>query len=119
MLRTALLIVLVMAGSPIGALACELWCISPAGGDHHRAVGCHDASGSTGPQVAPTAATCHAAAIAPFVAEARHAESAPLGTATAALADTIAPHNDKTAAGWRVFDVGPPRPRSSRAVLRV
>ena len=124
MLRTALLIVLVMAGSPVGSLVCELWCNSPAGEDHHRAVGCHDASqsGSTGQQIAPYVAGCHdAAAIAPFVAEVRQAESAPVGTVTAALFDTssIVPDNDETAAGWCVFDVQPPRPPSARAVLRV
>jgi hypothetical protein len=122
MLRTALLIVLVMAGSPVGSLACELWCNSPAGEDHHRAVGCHDASAPKGPQVVPYLAGCHdAAAIAPFVAEVRQAESAPAGTATAALFDTrsIAPDDGEAAAGWCVFDVQPARPPSSRAVLRV
>ena len=124
MLRTALLIVLVVAGNPVGSLACELWCNSPAGADHHRAVGCHDASqsGPKGQQIAPYVAGCHdAAAIGPFVAEVRQAESAPVGTATAARFDTssIGPDNDETAAGWCVFDVQPPRPSSSRAVLRV
>jgi len=124
MLRTALLIVLVMAGSPVGSLACELWCNSPAGEERHRVVGCHDASrsGPTGQQIAPSVAGCHdAAAIAPFVAEARPVESAPLRTAAVALFDasSIGPDNDETAAGWCVFDVQPPRPPSSRAVLRV
>jgi hypothetical protein len=124
MLRTALLIVLVMAGSPVGSLACELWCNSPAGKEHHRAVGCHDASQSrpTGQQIAPSVAGCHdAAAIEPFVAEMRQAESAPVATVTAAFFDTrsIVPDNDETAAGWCVFDVQPPHLPSSRAVLRV
>ena len=123
MLRTALLIVLVMAGNPIGSLACELWCNSPAGADHHRAVGCHDASqsGSTGQQIAHVDGCHDAAAIAPFVAEVRQAESAPVATAAAALFDTssITPDNDETAAGWCVFNAQPPRPPSSRAVLRV
>ena len=124
MLRTTLLIVLVMAGSPVSSLACELWCSSPAGDDHHRAVGCHDASqsGATGQQIAPYVAGCHdAAAIAPFIAEVRQAESAPIATVQAAVFDTssIAPDNDQTAAGWRVFDVQPPRQPSSRPVLRV
>jgi hypothetical protein len=124
MLRIALLIVLVVAGSPAGSLACELWCNSPAGDDHHRAVGCHDASqsGPNGQQIAPYVADCYdAAALTPFVAEVRQAESAPFGTATATLFDTssIAPDNDATAAGWWVVDVQPPRPPSSRPVLRV
>jgi hypothetical protein len=124
MLRTALLIVLVMAGSPVGSLACELWCNSPAGEDHHREVGCHDASrsGPTGQQIGSGVAGCHdAAPIAPFVAEVRQAESDPVGTVTAALFDTsaIVPDNAETAAGWYVFDVQPPRPPSARAVLRL
>ena len=125
MFRTALLLVLVVAGSPVRSLACELWCNSPAGDDHHRAVGCHDASqpGPKGQQIAPYVAGCYDdAAIAPFVAEVRrHVESAPVGTTTARLFDTssIAPDNDETAAGWCVCDVQPPRPPSSRPVLRV
>jgi len=124
MLRTALLIVLVMAGGPAGSLACELWCNSPAGEERHRAVGCHDASpfGPAGQQVAPYVAGCHdAAAIALFVAEVRQAESTRVGTVTAALFDTrsIAPDNDATAAGSYVFDVQPPRPPSSGLVLRI
>jgi hypothetical protein len=123
MLRTVMLIVLVMAGSPVASLACELWCDSPAGGDHHRAVGCHDASqsGLKGQQIAPYVAGClDAAAIAPFVAEVRQAESASVATVATALFDAslIAPDNDETAAGWCVFNVQPPRPPSSRPVLR-
>jgi hypothetical protein len=123
MLRTVMLIVLVMAGSPVASLACELWCDSPAGGDHHRAVGCHDASqsGLKGQRIAPYVAGCpDAAVIAPFVAEVRQAESAPVAAVATALFDAslIAPDNDETAAGWCVFNVQPPRPPSSRPVLR-
>jgi hypothetical protein len=121
MLRTALLIVLVMAGSPVSSLACELWCGSPAGNGHHRAVGCHDPSesGSTGQQIAPGAAGCHdAVVVASFTAEVRQAESAPIATA---VFDSrlIVSDNDERAAGWCVTNVQPPRPPSSRAVLRV
>lgn len=124
MLRTALLIVLVMAGTPAGSLACELWCNSPAGDDHHRAVGCHDASqsGPNDQQIASHAAGCHdAAGIAPFVAEVRRAESAPIATATGSIVDmrSITPDHDETAAGWCVFDVQPRRSPASHAVLRV
>jgi hypothetical protein len=113
MLRTTLLLVLVVAGSPVRSLACELWCNSPAGDDHHRAVGCHDASqrGPKGQQIASYVTGRHdAAAVAPFVAEGRQVESVPVGTATARLFDTssIAPNNDVTAAGWCVCDVQPP-----------
>jgi hypothetical protein len=121
---TTLLIVMAMVGSPLGSAACELWCNSPAGEEHHGVVGCQDASqsGPTGQQIAPSVPGCHdAAAIAPFVAEARPAESAPLRTAAVALFDasSIAPDTEEAAAGWCVFDVQPPRPPSSRAVLRV
>lgn len=105
MLRIALLIVLVMAGSPAGSLACEPWCNSPAGEAHHRAVGCHDA-----------------AAMTPFVAEVRHPERALVGTPTAARFDTssIARDHEETTTGWGVCNARPlPRPCSSRIVLRV
>jgi hypothetical protein len=123
MLRTTtLLIVTVLAGGPVGSLGCELWCTSPAAAEHRRSVGCHDASHTLppGPQISSTIG-CHAAAVTiPFVAEVRHAESAPVATVAAAL-DTrsIAPDNDETAAGWCVFNVQPPRPPSSRVLLRV
>src|SRR5215204_5331965 len=111
MLRTVLPIVLVMAGSPVNSLACELWCNSPAGDDHQRTVGCHDSSrsGPKGQQIAPYVTGCpDAVPVAPFVAEVRQVD-APGGTWTAALFETnsIAVDNDKTIAGWRVFDVQP------------
>jgi hypothetical protein len=124
MLRTALLIVLVTAGNPVSSLACELWCNSPAGEDHHRAAGCHDASqfGLPGRQIAPYVAGCpDAAAVGSFVAEVRNAKSAPAAAAATALvgASLIAPDRDETAAGRAGVDVQPPRPPSSRLVLRV
>ena len=124
MLRTwTLLFVLVLAVGPPGSLACELWCSSPAAEDHHRAVGCHDASHTflPGPQIASTAG-CHDAAVNRlFVTEARQTESAPVAAAPVALFDSssIGADNDETSASWCVFNVQPPRPPSSRAVLRV
>jgi hypothetical protein len=123
---TTLLIVMVIAGTPLGSAACELWCHSPAGGDHHRAVGCHDASqsGPKGQQIAPiapSAAGCHdAAAITPFVTEARQTESRSIAAAPVAFFDasSIGPDNDETTTGWGNAQP-PPRPSSSRPVLRV
>jgi hypothetical protein len=91
MLRTALLIVLVTAGTPAGSLACELWCNSPGGDDHHRAVGCHDASqsGHNAREVASCVADCgDAAAMTPFVAEVRQTESRSAAGAPAASFDS-------------------------------
>jgi hypothetical protein len=123
MLRTtSLLIVMVLAGGPMGSLACELWCNSPAPDSHHRATGCHDASPASpiGQQIT-SAAGCHdAAGIAPFVAEVRQAESVchTITPATVVELSAIGLH-DGSATGWWVFKVQPPRPPSSRAVLRV
>lgn len=123
MLRTAtLLIVTILAGGPVGSLGCELWCTSPAAEDHHRSVGCHDASLTSppGPQIASTAGCHDAAAITPFVTEARQTESASIATPPALFESvSIGRGHDKTAAGWCVFDVQPPRPPSSRGILRV
>jgi hypothetical protein len=124
MLRTAtLLIVMILAGGPVGALGCELWCASPAADDHHRSAGCHHASHtlSLGPQIASTAGCHDAAAIRPFVTEARQTESTPIAGAPVALFDfsSIGPDNDETTAGWCAFYIQPPRSPSSRAVLRV
>jgi hypothetical protein len=123
MLRTALLIVLVMAGSPVGSLVCELWCNSPAGKEHHRSVGCHDASRTVfpGPQIASSVGCHDAAATTPFVTQARQTESTPIATASVARFDSnsISTDNDQMTAGWCVFNVQPTRPPSSRPVLRV
>jgi hypothetical protein len=125
MLRTALLIMLVMAGSPVGSLVCELWCNSPTGKEHHRPVGCHDASQSrpAGQQIAPSVAGCHdAAAMRPFVTESRQAESRSVAAAPGIFFDasSIGPDNDETTTSWDVLNgQPPPRPSSSRPVLRV
>ena len=121
---TTLLIVMAIAGTPVGSAACELWCNSPAGGDHHRAVGCHDASqsGPQGPRIAPYVIDCDPAiAIAPFVNEARQTESRMLAAARLAFFQpgTIGSDYDDVPTGWCVFNVQPPRPYSSRDVLRV
>jgi hypothetical protein len=124
MLRTTtLLIVTILAGGPVGSLGCELWCASPAAEDHHRSVGCHDASHTLppGPQLASNAACHDAAAFTPFVTEARRTESAPVAATPVALVDSVSigPAIDETTAGWCLFNVQPPRPPSSRDVLRV
>ena len=128
MLRTALptttlLTVMILAWGPVGSLGCELFCASPAAEDHHRSVGCHDASHTLPPgqQIASTAGCHDAAAVTPFVTEARQTEFAPAAAQPLALFDSssIGPDHDETTAGWCVFNVQPPRPPSSRAVLRV
>jgi hypothetical protein len=104
MLRTTtLLIVMMLLGNPGGALACERWCTSPAAEGHHRAVGCHSAT-----------------VITPFVIEARQTESASVAPLPLVLfAFRAIGLDDEVAAGWRIFNVQPPRPGSSGAVLRI
>ena len=124
MRRTALLIVLVMAGSPVGSLACELWCNTPSGDDHHRAVGCHDASpsGSAVQRIASYAGDClDDIAITPFVTEARQTESRSIAAASVAFLDASSIDADHrgTTTGWCVFNGQPPRPPASRLVLRL
>ena len=126
MLRTTpLLIVMVLAGDPTGSLACELWCSTPAAQDHHRAIGCHDASRHSpqGRQIAsitPTADCLDAAVVTPFVAEARQTESdAAAAPPTLFEFGSNDPDHDEIAADWWVFKVPPRRPSSSSAVLRV
>jgi hypothetical protein len=123
MLRTApLLIVMILAGGPVGLLGCELWCASPAAEDHHRSVRCHDASPTLPPgqRIASTAGCHDAAAIPPFVTEARQTESARVAATVAHVdSSSIGPGNAETTAGWCVFNVQPSHPPASRAVLRV
>lgn len=122
MLRaTTLLIVMVLAGGPVGSLACDLWCSTSAADKHHDAVGCHDASraAATGQHISSTT-PCgdDATSIAAFLVEARHADSVTLAAMSQALG-AIVPADKETAARWCVVDVQPPRPPSSRSVLRV
>src|SRR5687767_14965199 len=84
MIRTAtLLIVTMLTGGPVGSLACELWCSSPAAEDHHRSVGCHGVSQTSPPepQFASTAGCHDAAALGPFVTAARQTASIPIAGA--------------------------------------
>jgi hypothetical protein len=123
MLRTTtLLIVMVLAG-PGGSLACDLWCGTPAAEDHHRAVGCHDASQKLriGRQVASTIG-CHVADPAePVIAEVRQTATARVAAVPLVLStfSWIALSNHVTNAGWAVRNSRPPRPASSRIILRV
>ena len=124
MLRTAtLLIVAILAGGPVGSLGCELWCASPAAANHHRSVGCHDASRllPPGPQTASTVGCHDAAATTPFVTEARQAETTLVAVTPVALFDTrtIGLDVDETTAGWCVFNVQAARPPAFRTILRV
>lgn len=124
MLRTtALLIVTILAGGPVGPLACALWCATSAAADHHRSVGCHDASRTVPPgsQIASTVGCHDAAAATPFVTEARQTESTPVAAASLSLfgSASIGPDHDETTAGWCAFNVQATRPPSSRPVLRV
>jgi hypothetical protein len=123
MVRSAtLLIVMMLAGGPVGPLGCELWCTSAAAEDHHVGVGCQHASHTLAPdhQIA-SQGVCHAAALTEVVIEARQTESAPAAGAPLAPFDPgfIGPGDDRVAAGRYVFNVSPPRPPCSRAVLRV
>jgi hypothetical protein len=64
---------------------------------------------------------CHdAVAVAPYVTEAREAESGPAATQTAVLQlGAMAPEIGRVAAGWSVFQVQPPRGPSLQTVLRI
>jgi hypothetical protein len=67
-------IVLAVAGAPATALACDMWCATPAARDHHRLVGCHDVFNGQAEnrQIIAGSAECHdAVSAAPFVAEVR------------------------------------------------
>jgi hypothetical protein len=125
MLRTTtLLIVTILAGGPVVSLGCELWCTSPAAAEHHRSVGCHDASPTvpSAPQFVSTTGCHDAAALTPFVTEARRTASASVAATPVALVDSVSlgrPAIDETTGGWCLFKVHPPRPPSSRPVLRV
>lgn len=124
MLRTStLLIVIVLAGGPVGLLACDLWCTSPGADGHHSAVGCHHRTSQISfidQQVTP-AVGCHDAAdITPFLTEARQSEStSPAAVPLTSFDREGLERNDDVAQGWRVLALQPPRPSSSRPVLRV
>jgi hypothetical protein len=123
MLRTTtLLIVLLLSGGPAGALACELWCLTGAAESHHAA-GCHDPSYGRpmGQQVASTAG-CHGAPeLAPLISEVRLSQSQRSAGPPALFqyGYVAAVKTSALVAGWSGLFVGPLRPSSFRAVLRV
>jgi len=124
MLRTTtLLIVMLLAGGPASSLVCELWCGGPAAEDHHRAIGCDDASSSAPErqQFAAVVGGCHdAVAASPFLTEERQTESGPAATDAAVLQlGSMAQDIDRVAAGWSVFQVQPLRGPSLHTVLRI
>ena len=123
MLRaTTLLIVIVLAGGPMSSLVCEAWCSRPAAGNHHREVGCHDASASApeGQQI-EAAGGCHdAAAVAPYLLESRQTEFGTAATDAAVVElGLTSPAPDRMAAGWSVFTFQPPRGLPPHSVLRI
>jgi len=122
MLRTTmLLIVMFLAGGPTSSLVCELWCSGAAAEDHHRTIGCHDAStcAPEGQQIAAVGGCHDAVAIAPFLTEARQAEFGPAATQPAVLQlGSMTPDIDRVPAGWRVFQVQSPRGSSLHTILR-
>lgn len=124
MFRTStLLIVMVLVVGPVASFACDLWCTTPAARAHHEAVGCHETRHNP-PEHQQIASTgkCHDAAVGapPFIPEARQTESAPAVPATLAFFDSSSlGADDEAALSWYVVSLQPPRPASSRAVLRV
>jgi len=118
---TTLLIVMVLTGGPTSSLACELWCSAPAAEDHHRTIGCHDASTSApmGQQIGAVGGCHDAVAVAPYVTEARQAESESAATQTAVLLGAMTLDVGRVAAGLSVFQVRPLRSPLLHTVLRI
>ena len=120
---TALLVVMLLAGTPGVSLACELWCDTPAAETHHSTVGCHLAPnfGIAGEQVVATASGCHgAAAVTAFVNESRRPDTRPV-TIVLGLSDTpaVCVRGHVTDEGWSVFNGQASRPSAFRTVLRI
>jgi hypothetical protein len=122
MLRaTTLLIVTVLASGPIGSLACELWCASPAE-PHQRTVGCHEPSrdAPADSQIAARGRCHEAVATAVFLIEIRALASA-ADSAAAPLPESGSMYPDarELAPGGRVFQVPPSHGRALSTVLRI
>jgi hypothetical protein len=79
MLRTGtLLIVMVLAGMPASAVACELWCTHPGGAVPQHEAECHDDRTSQDGWKPSAVVSCHVdLTIAPFLTEAKQTPSKP------------------------------------------
>ena len=121
--KTALLIVMLLAGNPGVSLACELWCNTPAAETHRGAVGCHRTPGaaSAGERVAAATAECHdAPAVIAFLSESRQPDtrSVPMFSAVQDTPAKLA-HRDLVGEGWFVFNRQPSRPPTFPTILRI
>ena len=123
MLRTtAILIVMLLAGTPGVSLACGLWCNTPAAERHHSAVGCHRTTdaGISGEQVIAAAAGCHdALTVTAFVNEARQSETRSEAMVSAVLTPAVFVRHDFTREGWLVCNGQSARPPAFRTILRI
>jgi hypothetical protein len=118
---TTLLIVIVLAAAPTTSLACELWCTSPAVQDHHRVVGCHQGSHIAFEQQLGAASKCDdAAAITPFLTEARQTQTSPLSELApvshiSAVFTALNGHSE----GWAVCQLLPAGSPPLHTILRI
>lgn len=123
MLRTtAILIVMLLAGTPGVSLACGLWCNTPAAEGHHSVVGCHRTrdAGIPGEQAVAAAAECHdALAVTAFVNEAQQSETRSVAMVPAVPTHAVFVPHDHTRRGWFAFNGQSARPPALRTILRI
>jgi hypothetical protein len=118
---TALLTVMLVAGTPGASLACELWCNTPAAESHRSAVGCHHTpDAGQGEQVTATAGECHEApAVAAFLKESRPPDTHTVTIASAVDTPAAVFRRDVEHEGWCVFSGRSVRPPALHTVLRI
>lgn len=122
MLRiTPALIVTILLGGPGVSLACELWCVSPAGEGHHTARGCHDPSVPLAgdARILPTAA-CHAPELTFFLSETKqNAPPAPAISPAAPSPGSLPNVRGGSFDGRRAVTPDRALPPEYRAILRI
>jgi hypothetical protein len=124
MLRsTALVIVLLLAGTPGVSLACEIWCNAPGADDCRHGVGCcqHSRDGACArPEIAATGSECgEAPSLSPFLNESRHTSPRPLVSTAAAHEWPNLFANRDHAGNWFIPGAGRGRPPALPTVLRI
>lgn len=120
---TAVLIVLLLAGTPGVSLACEIWCNAHGADDRRHTVGCcqNSRDAACGRQeIAATASECaDAPGLSAFLNESRQTDSRPVVSAAAAHESPALLANRDHPANWFISSVGLTRPPALRTILRI
>jgi hypothetical protein len=119
--RVALLLVLVLAGTPATAVACDVWCAGPSSAEHHQLVGCHEESPiSTGPPGLSPIASCHdVVTTGVYLSEVRANDEGAFSVAAVLPVHPNSLRSERATVNRSCFKIPLPRTAAFPSVLRI